>query len=94
MELELILNVSELEPPEPLERVLDAIETLQSGQYVRMLHNREPYPLYAILEDTGFKYRVCEGQETIFEIFIWRRNDAAAAAAANSGMEMHCNTSG
>ena len=32
MELELILNVSELEPPEPLERVLDAIETLQSGE--------------------------------------------------------------
>ena len=94
MEHEIILNVSDLEPPEPLEKALDAIETLTPGQYLRMLHNREPFPLYTILEDTGFKYTVREGQETVFEIFIWRRNDDVAAAAIHSVAGPHGNTSG
>lgn len=94
MEHELILNVSDLEPPEPLERALDAIETLTAGQYLRMLHNREPFPLYTILEDTGFRYRVREGQETIFEIFIWRRDDDVAAEAVHSVTGPHDNIGG
>jgi uncharacterized protein (DUF2249 family) len=84
MEQELILDVSHLPPPEPLERVLAAIDKLAAGQYVRMLHHREPFPLYAILEDTGYDFRIREGQETNYEIFIWRRNDTAAAAAVQS----------
>lgn len=94
MQHEITLNVSDLEPPEPLERVLDATEKLQAGQYVRMLHNREPYPLYTILEDTGFRYLVREGQETIFEIFIWRRNDDVASAAVDSAAGAHGDTAG
>lgn len=94
MQHEVILNVSDLEPPEPLERVLDAIEKLGPGQFLRMLHNREPFPLYMILEDSGFKYCVREGQETIFEIFIWRRNDDVAATVVHSIMGTHCNTCG
>jgi uncharacterized protein (DUF2249 family) len=94
MEHEIILNVSDLEPPEPLERVLAAIETLVPGQYLRMLHNREPFPLYTILEDAGFKYAVREGQETMFEIFIWRRNDDEATAAVRSVTGPQGNTRG
>jgi uncharacterized protein (DUF2249 family) len=86
MEHECVLDVSELEPPEPLEKALDAIETLASGQYIRMLHNREPFPLYNILETSGFKYCVQEGVEALYEIFIWRRGDETAEAAAHSAM--------
>ncbi len=81
MKQERVLDVSGLEPPEPMERVLEAIETHASGQYIRMLHHREPFPLYGILENIGFKHLTRVGQETSFEIFIWRRGDEVAEAA-------------
>lgn len=81
MHQERVLNVSDLPPPEPLEKVLEAIDTHTSGQYIRMLHCREPFPLYGILENIGFKHLTRLGQETSFEIFIWRKGDAAAEAA-------------
>jgi len=94
MDHEIVLDVSDLEPPEPLERVLAAIETLAPGQYLRMLHHREPFPLYTILEDSGFRYSVREGQETLFEIFIWRRSDVEATAAVRSVTGPQGNTRG
>ncbi len=35
---EILLDVSDLEPPEPLTRALDTVEQLTAGQYLRMLH--------------------------------------------------------
>lgn len=81
MKQERVLNVSGLEPPEPLEKVLEAIDTHAPGQYIRMLHNREPFPLYDMLGNIGFKHLTRLGQETSFEIFIWRKGDEAAEAA-------------
>jgi uncharacterized protein (DUF2249 family) len=81
MKQELILDVSGLPPPEPLERVLETIEMLVSGQYLRMLHRQEPFPLYDILANMGFKHHTRVGQETSFEIFIWRNGDEAAEVA-------------
>lgn len=91
MEQERVLNVSELEPPEPMEKILDATEILTPGQYLRVLHNREPFPLYSILEENGFKHRIQEGRETLFEIFIWRRGDSGAEEVACAAMGSHSN---
>ncbi|NOZ52909.1 MAG: DUF2249 domain-containing protein [Gammaproteobacteria bacterium] len=81
MKQELVLDVSDLPPPEPLEKVLEATETLASGQYIRMLHRQEPFPLYDVLGDIGFKHLTRVGQKTSFEIFIWRNSDEAAELA-------------
>jgi uncharacterized protein (DUF2249 family) len=89
MEQEHVLNVSELEPPEPMERVLEATEILAPGEYLRILHNREPFPLYTILENNGYKHRIREGQETLFEIFIWHKDDSIAGKAVSAAMESH-----
>ena len=89
MEQERVLNVSELEPPEPMERALEATEILAPGQYLRILHNREPFPLYTILEENGYKHRIREGQETLFEIFIWRKDDRIAEKAVSAAMGSH-----
>ena len=91
MEQERVLNVSKLEPPEPMEKILDATEILAPGQYLRVLHNREPFPLYSILEESGFKHRIQEGQETLFEIFIWRRGDSNAEEVVCAAMGSHGN---
>ena len=89
MEQECVLNVSELEPPEPMERGLEATEILAPGQYLRILHNREPFPLYTILEESGYRHRIHEGQETVFEIFVWRRDDSIAEKAVGAAMGSH-----
>jgi len=84
---EVTLDVSGLAPPEPMERVLEAIETLEAGRYVRMLIDREPFPLYGILHNHGFKYSTRSGQETLYAVYIWHKGDDAAETAVKSAQE-------
>jgi uncharacterized protein (DUF2249 family) len=72
------IDVRELEPPEPLELALDMAHNLRPGEYLRMLHRREPYPLYRLLEQDGFRYRLHSGGDSPFEILIWRADDSEA----------------
>ena len=84
---ELLLDVSELEPPEPLELTLEAAEQLKPGQYLRMLHRRTPCILYGNLDNNGFKYFQRKGSTTAVEVFIWRENDAEAASAVQLALQ-------
>lgn len=84
---ELLLDVSELEPPEPLELTLEAAEQLKPGQYLRMLHRRTPCILYGNLDDNNFKYFQRKGSTTAVEVFIWRENDAEAASAVQLALQ-------
>ena len=78
---EVLLDVSDLEPPEPLERTLEAAKQLTAGQYLRMLHRRDPCLLYGNLDDNHFKYIQRKGSTTAVELFIWAEDDAEAEAA-------------
>ena len=78
---ELLLDVSDLEPPEPLELTLEAADNLKPGQSLRMLHRRTPCILYGNLDDNDFKYFQRKGLTTAVEVFIWHDDDAEAAAA-------------
>lgn len=71
---EIILDVRGLEAPEPLERVLDALSTLPRHQRLRMLIDREPRPLYPMLENNGFLYEANNSADFRYEIVIWHRN--------------------
>lgn len=73
MKQDITLDVCGLEPPEPLEKVLEAISTLAPGQRLRMLIDREPRPLYGILTGNGFEYSVSTDANYRFEILIWHR---------------------
>ncbi len=84
---ERVLNVSELAPPEPFERVLAALETLAAGEYLRMLHRREPLLLYPWLQEHGFEWLTQPGRTTEFEIIIWRGTDTAARDTVANRME-------
>ena len=81
MQAEVLLDVSDMEPPEPLVLTLEAAEKLEPGQYVRMLHRRDPCMLYGNLDDNHFKYYQRKGTATAVEVFIWRDNDAVATKA-------------
>ena len=84
---ELLLDVSDLEPPEPLELTLEAADKLKPGQYLRMLHRRTPCILYGNLDDNGFKYFQRKGSTTAVEVFIWRENDTEAAKAVELALQ-------
>lgn len=81
---EILLDVSELEPPEPLTLTLEAAASLLPGQYLRMLHRREPCMLYGNLDEQHFKYLQRKGTLSAVEVFIWREQDQEAAAAVQS----------
>jgi uncharacterized protein (DUF2249 family) len=81
------LDVSDLEPPEPLERVLAALDELGDGEFLHMLHRREPFLLYPELERRGFRYLTFLDRDHECEVFIWRSGDTAAEKACRNCLE-------
>lgn len=64
------LDVRRLEPPEPLERILDTLADMPRDARLRVVHRREPFPLYDLLRRLGYQWRT-EGADEYFEILIW-----------------------
>ncbi len=77
---EIRCDVRELPPPEPMNRVLSALERLIPGGYVRMLHRMEPVPLYGILGEMGYSYQLYLEGEAPYEILIYHQEDSLASA--------------
>jgi len=71
---EILLDARGLQPPEPLERVLDALDEVTPGKRLRMLVDREPLPLYRILERNGLRYRSTVRDDGSFEVAITLAN--------------------
>lgn len=67
---ELFLDLRGLFPPEPMERVLDALASLLKGQQIRMLIEREPHPLFRILERNGYTWRCTEPEPGLYQVVI------------------------
>ena len=67
---EILLELCGMVPPEPMERVLEALDLLQPGQRIRMVIDREPVPLYRILERNGYSYRTSARDDYTYEILI------------------------
>ncbi|WP_426173702.1 DUF2249 domain-containing protein [Massilia sp. TWR1-2-2] len=70
---EVFLDLRGLYPPEPMERVLDALADLLAGQQIRMLIEREPHPLYRILETNNYRYSSTEPEPGLYQIVIQER---------------------
>lgn len=66
------LDVCGLEPPEPLERVLEALSSLQPQQKLNMLIDREPLPLYRILANNGYSHETTSRDDYRYDILIWK----------------------
>jgi uncharacterized protein (DUF2249 family) len=66
------LDVRWLEPPEPFERIVAALELLAPGQRLRVLIHREPRPLFAWLQSEGYAFEHGYHPGGFFEILIRR----------------------
>lgn len=72
------LDVSYLEPPEPMERILEQLGELNEGDFLSITHRREPFPLFTLIEKDGFSWRCTEESPDHFQIYIWRASDLLA----------------
>jgi len=54
---EIDLDVRFLDPPEPFERTIEALDRLAPGDTLNLLIHREPHPLYQMLRQSGYTYR-------------------------------------
>ncbi len=68
---DIVLDVCGLEPPEPLERVLEALSSLPSGRRLCVIIGREPIPLYRILEQNGYAHQTRCREDFLYEVLIW-----------------------
>lgn len=68
----IIVDVRDLEPPEPLERTLEALATLPPGKMLVQINRRVPRFLLPKLEERGFTYEIREQSPELVRIFIHR----------------------
>jgi len=85
------LDVSDLAAPEPLEAALEAIQVLDSGDFLHFHHRQFPRLLFEQLQRHGFEYEVRESGDENCDVFIWKEGDDVASVDA---MEMAVTFSG
>ena len=73
MTRDLTLDVRGMEPPEPLQRVLETIGDFAPGDRLKLIIDCEPNPLYRILDRNGYAHETVPGTTSQREITIWRR---------------------
>lgn len=83
--MEQLIDVRDLAPPEPLERILDALADLPAGAWLRVLHRRDPVPLYRMLKDMGYRWDTSSPEQGRFEIVIWPEGSPAPDVTASGG---------
>ena len=66
----ILIDARGLEPPQPFELVMEALCTLAPGDSVRLVIEREPHPLFRVLDRNGYRYEVRRGDDAIYEIDI------------------------
>lgn len=69
-----VIDVRGLEPPLPLENVLEEAARLEAGQRLHVIHTREPCLLYPLLAKRGFDHATLTSGDELFEFLVWRKN--------------------
>ena len=60
----LVLDVRGMQPPEPLERVIETIGDFGPGDTLRLVIDCEPKPLFRILQANHYEWRIEPGTES------------------------------
>jgi uncharacterized protein (DUF2249 family) len=62
------------EAPAPFDAVLEALCQLPGGQTLRLIIDREPFPLYSVLERNGYAHYTSAFDDGHYEIDICERS--------------------
>jgi len=66
----IVIDARGMLPPEPLERTLDGLDALSSGEALLLIIARQPVPLFDVLERNGYRYEVSTRDDGAFAILI------------------------
>jgi TusA-related sulfurtransferase len=72
---EILVDARGLEPPQPMEKVLQTLALLRPGQSIRLLLHREPFPLYALLAERGYRHATQMETDGSYVILIRRSGE-------------------
>ena len=75
MPRDLTLDVRGMDPPEPIERVLETIADFKVGDKLKLVIDCMPHPLFRILERGGYDHHVEPRTESLYLITIWALSD-------------------
>ena len=73
-----VLDNRGLEPPQPMMRILEALETLQDDATLLAINEREPLFLYPELAARGYRYETTPHPDGSYHITIGRETAAGA----------------
>ena len=73
MESLLVFDTRDLAHPEPLEIMTKALCKAQYNKILKMIHHREPFPLYELIKAANLEYRTFK-QEDDFVIYIGKKD--------------------
>ncbi|WP_375749334.1 DUF2249 domain-containing protein [Vibrio sp. HN007] len=71
------LDVSTLEPPQPMREICEKLEQLELGKVLHVTHRRKPVPLFEMLE-SKYKYFHQELQADDHHMWFWLSADKDA----------------
>lgn len=77
----IVLDVTEMEPPEPMLAIIKALVQLPPEHRLDVYHRRQPVPLYPMLAQTGYCYQ-CIAIDSHFQIQIWPSEHADSSTLA------------
>jgi uncharacterized protein (DUF2249 family) len=72
---EILVDARWLEPPEPMEKVMQTLAQLRPGQSIRLLLHREPFPLYPLLADRGYRHETRMEADGSYVILILQSDE-------------------
>ncbi len=72
------INVQNLAPPEPMTQIIQALAKLEDQQCLKVVHSRQPFPLYEKLEQNAWLYQTQEITKTRYHIYIFRQSEEQA----------------
>ncbi len=68
--MELLVDAREMQPPEPFERTMEALDRIGPGDEVVLWLYRRPEPLFNVLQRNGYRYTESAGPDGCNEFRI------------------------
>ena len=68
--MEIVVDARAMQPPEPFERTMEALDSLGRDDVVVLWLYRRPEPLFKVLQRNGYRWTEATGPEGSFEFRI------------------------
>lgn len=82
---ERLVDARYLEPPEPFVMTMEALAELDTDvgiECIRLLLFREPFPLYKVLDQNGYRRETTQADDGTYTVVIRRGLPAVVSASA------------